>query len=206
MDHHHRTNKCSDPIWGGIQRFGAAFALIICLPALAAIALAIRLDSPGPIIFQQRRPGWRGRQFTAMKFRSMTDGTEKHTRFGVSNTDPRITRVGCVLRATKLDELPQLWNIVRGDMRFVGPRPIPIALDEALRRAIPGFSDRYAVKPGLTSLAQICVTDNGLDEHLVRDWNQRFEAERRYIDRCAPAYDVIVLCMTALFVLRKMVI
>ena len=141
----------------------------------------------------------------ALKFRTMYQHSESKTRLGVSAGDPRITRVGRILRATKLDELPQLWNIVRGDMRFVGPRPIPLALHEELSRHIPGFEQRYAVHPGLTSLAQVCIADNGLDEHLVRDWSQRFEAERRYIRNRCLLYDLIVIALTGLYVARKVV-
>lgn len=192
-------------LWSIIERFLAAALLVVLAPLLIMIALAIRVESSGPVIFKQGRPGWRGTEFTAFKFRSMRTGSELATRLGVRHGDTRITRVGAFLRKSKLDELPQLWSIARGDMRFVGPRPIPHTLDEELRKSIPRFAERYAVRPGLTSLAQICVSDNGLDENLVPDWTQRFEAERRYIRNRCFEYDLVVIAMTVMFVARKVV-
>ena len=135
----------------------------------------------------------------------MLPGSDASTRLGVSGGDSRITRVGRILRSAKLDELPQLINIVRGDMRFVGPRPIPRALNDALEDGIPGFNRRYDVKPGLTSLAQVCVSDNGLDERLIHDWSLRFEAECRYMQNKSIAYDLLVIGLTAMYVFRKAV-
>ncbi|MEM1186133.1 MAG: sugar transferase [Planctomycetota bacterium] len=194
-----------DSLWGVVQRIAAAGALAALSPALGVIAIAIKLESKGPVVFRQKRPGQGGRTIEALKFRSMRVGSEAKTKLGVAVGDPRITKVGRFLRATKLDELPQLWNIVRGDMRFVGPRPIPFALDEELRNKIPGFEQRYAVEPGLTSLAQVCVVDNGLDDRLVEDWSLRFEAERRYIRNRCVVYDLIVIGLTSLYVARKVV-
>ena len=90
-------------------------------------------------------------------------------------------------------------------MRFVGPRPIPKSLDAALRAEIPGFEQRYEVKPGLTSLAQVCISDNSLGDRMIPDWSQRFEAERRYIRNKSIAYDIAVVFLTGLYVLRKAV-
>ena len=90
-------------------------------------------------------------------------------------------------------------------MAFVGPRPLPKALDAELRRHIRGFEERYAVRPGLTSLAQVCVADNGVDERLIDDWSMRFEAERRYMRNKSAAYDLIVLGLTFAYVVRKAV-
>ena len=192
-------------IWVASQRTIACIALIACSPVMGAIAVAIKAESEGPVLFRQRRPGFGGREIVALKFRTMRTGSEKMTALGVQNTDPRVTRVGRVLRMTKLDELPQLWNIARGDMPFVGPRPIPHALNDELCRHIRGFDERYLVVPGLTSLSQVCVADNGLDERLFRDWSMRFEAERRYIRNRSVGYDLIVLFLTALYIARKVV-
>ncbi len=191
--------------WDALQRLLAFLTLVALSPLCVALAVAVRLDSRGPIIFQQRRPGRHGAEFMALKFRTMSVGSERATALGTRSGDPRITRVGGVLRSTKLDELPQLWNIVRGDMRFVGPRPIPYSLNEALATHIPGFETRYSVTPGLTSLAQVCVTDNGLDDRLVQDWSRRFEAELRYIKNRCVSYDIAVIVLTAMYVVRKAV-
>ena len=132
-------------------------AILLTAPLLAAIWLGIRLSSPGPAIFRQKRLGQGGRTFEILKFRSMytggEDGVPQHRRAVIeSGHDPRITPIGRVLRKTSLDELPQLWNVVRGDMSLVGPRPI---LPEQ-RAAMPPWAEaRFAVKPGLTGLAQV---------------------------------------------------
>lgn len=189
--------------WYALQRVTALLALAVAGPLLLALAMLVRATSPGPAIFRQPRPGHGGRTFTALKFRSMRPGSERSTRNGVAAGDPSITAIGRVLRSTKLDELPQLWNVVRGDMVLVGPRPIPMALDETLRGEIPGFSGRYRVRPGLTSLAQVCVHDNLVEERLIEDWSRRWTAERHYIARRSVRYDVLVLVMTVLYVFRR---
>ena len=196
------TERLPQYIWAITQRFIALVCLIVMAPVMAIIAIAINLESKGPVIFRQQRPGYQGVEFTALKFRSMTLGSEAVTALGVQGTDPRITRVGRVLRLSKLDELPQLWNIVRGDMRFVGPRPIPHALNEVLCDQVHGFQQRYAVRPGLTSLAQVCIADNGLDHRLVQDWSTRFEAERRYKRNRSVSYDLIVIMLTVLYIIK----
>lgn len=135
--------------------------LIISAPLWLLIALAIRLDDGGPVFFTQRRVGLGGHPFPAYKFRSMTVNAGSLT-VQASEDDPRVTRIGRWLRATAMDELPQLWNIFRGDMSFVGPRPlaegeVEVAGDGAFVRldAIPGYAKRHSVRPGLTGLTQV---------------------------------------------------
>ncbi len=153
--------------------------LIVSLPAWLAIAIAIKLDSPGPILFRQQRVGEGGKLFTMYKFRTMFAGAEQMERTLVESalalgpehfkttTDPRITRVGRVLRRTSLDELPQLWNVLKGDMSLVGPRPV--VADE-----IPFYGDRFACyasqRPGLTGLWQISGrSETGYDQRVRLD-------------------------------------
>lgn len=187
------------------QRVIACILFFALLPVFTALFVLVKMDSRGPFIFRQQRPGYMGETFTAYKIRTMSMGSERATRLGVTQSDPRITRVGRILRATKLDEIPQLMNIIKGEMCFVGPRPIPVALDNELRALIPGFEARYLVPPGITSLAQICVNDNGLDEHLERDWRDRFEAEIRYTRMRCAWYDLCVIAMTGMYIVRKVV-
>lgn len=189
--------------WSVGQRALGAAALALLSPLCVVIAVAIKADSKGPVVFRQRRPGYLGREFSALKFRTMQTGAEAQTPLGVSNRDARITRVGAWLRKSKLDEIPQLWNIATGDMKLVGPRPLPRDLDAELRAKIPGFNERYTVRPGLTSLAQVCVSDNGIDNELIADWSKRFEAELGYIRHQSVSYDLIVILLTAVFVFRK---
>ena len=140
----------------------SGFGLILSSPIWLAVAVAIVAEDGFPVFFVQDRWGKGGRTFSALKFRTMWKGSEKERSIQAGHKDPRIMKVGRVLRACAMDELPQLWNIFKGDMSFVGPRALPI--NEAQSRevekdipdeAIPGFRERLAVRPGLTGIAQI---------------------------------------------------
>jgi putative colanic acid biosynthesis UDP-glucose lipid carrier transferase len=190
-------------LWSLVQRVLGLFAGVALLPLLATVALVIKLTSPGPVFFVQVRPGFRGRLFRLVKFRTMEVGSEDATALGTASGDPAVTKIGKFLRDTKLDELPQLWNIVRGEMEIVGPRPIPLALHEVLARHIPGFDRRYVVRPGLTNVSQVAVMDNKLGDKLIADWSLRFEGELHYIENKSFFYDLIVIAMTFGFVAKK---
>jgi lipopolysaccharide/colanic/teichoic acid biosynthesis glycosyltransferase len=175
----------------------AGVGLIVSSPLWALIAGAIKLESPGPIFFTQIRVGERGRHFGAIKFRSMVHDAEKGTGpVQATAHDPRVTRVGRLLRATALDELPQLWNIFRGDMSFVGPRalrpneiePATDGLAVALE-AVPGFAMRCSVTPGLTGLAQI---------YLRRDVTrrQKFRYDLLYVRRQSFMLDLRLILLS----------
>jgi lipopolysaccharide/colanic/teichoic acid biosynthesis glycosyltransferase len=136
--------------------FLSAVGLAFSLPLWGLIALALKLDDGGPVFYPQRRVGQNCHEFLSLKFRSMLPGSdEKWGAVPASERDPRITQVGRILRATAMDELPQLWNILRGDMSFVGPRPEWVELVNKFRREIPSFDQRHTVRPGLTGLAQV---------------------------------------------------
>jgi lipopolysaccharide/colanic/teichoic acid biosynthesis glycosyltransferase len=122
---------------------------------MALIALLIRLDSPGPAFFRQERLGKDGRPFIILKFRSMRLDAEKNGPQWADKDDPRCTRLGRILRKSRLDEIPQLWNILKGEMSFVGPRPERQCFYEEFETYIHGFSKRLLVKPGLTGYAQV---------------------------------------------------
>ncbi len=152
------------PLWKRAMDLGIApLALLLLSPLLLLAALAIRLDSKGPVFFKQRRAGSGGKPFMCWKFRTMVDGAEAqkiqlmrfNERSGVAfkmSGDPRVTRVGRILRKTSLDELPQLFNVVRGEMSLVGPRPLPV--DEAMQQD-PWHNMRLEVAPGITCLWQV---------------------------------------------------
>lgn len=171
--------------------------LVVSSPVWALLAAAIRLESPGPVFYTQARVGRRGRVFNALKFRSMVADAER----GVGPVqavahDPRVTRIGRLMRATAMDELPQLWNIFVGDMSFVGPRalrPEEIEVDGAGARvplqAIPGFRERCSVTPGLTGIAQIYARRDIPRRH-------KFRFDRLYIRRRSFGLDMRLIALS----------
>jgi lipopolysaccharide/colanic/teichoic acid biosynthesis glycosyltransferase len=189
--------------WALAQRAIGFICCLALLPFASVLFVVVKLSSRGPFLFSQSRPGAYGKPFTVYKIRTMSVGVEDETALGTSNRHPAITRIGKSLRELKLDELPQLWNVARGEMELVGPRPIPVALHDELRAKIDHFDLRYAVKPGLTNVSQVAVLDNKLDDRLVEDWRLRFEGELHYIKNKSFAYDMVVLMMTIGFVFKK---
>jgi putative colanic acid biosynthesis UDP-glucose lipid carrier transferase len=167
---------------------------ILAVPVLLVVALAIRLDSPGPIIFKQKRYGLDGREILVYKFRSMRvteDGKEKFT--AATRTDTRVTRVGAFIRKTSLDELPQLFNVLEGRMSIVGPRPHPVAMNEHYRRAIPSYMVRHKVKPGITGWAQVNGYRGGDDLESMR---KRIELDLAYLRHWSLWLDLRILLKT----------
>jgi len=152
------TPSVQERIWRGIELGVAIIGLGLFLLLLPFLALAIWLDSPGPILYRQTRVGYQGRPFEMWKLRTMRVDAEAdgRARWAAPN-DPRVTRVGRWLRRSRLDELPQLWNVLRGEMSLVGPRPERPEIEEELRRRIPGHERRYGVKPGIFSLSMFHV-------------------------------------------------
>ena len=134
----------------------AAFLLLITLPLTLLTAIAIKIDSPGSIFYSQVRTGLNGKRFKVHKFRSMRQNAEQMGVQWAKEKDPRITKVGRLLRLTRMDELPQLWNVLKGEMSLVGPRPERPEFDAQLRTEIPYYDVRYLVKPGITGWAQVC--------------------------------------------------
>ena len=170
----------------------SATVLALTAPLIAIAAVAIRLESPGPVIYRQGRSGLHGREFDVMKLRTMVDGAE-HIGAGlaVNEDDARITRVGALLRRTSLDELPNLVNVLRGEMSLIGPRPtLPVQLEQYTERQ----RGRLAVKPGITGWAQV----NG---RASLPWSQRIELDLYYIEHRSLALDTRILWRTLAMVL-----
>jgi sugar transferase (PEP-CTERM system associated) len=175
----------------------SAVGLLLALPLMALTALAIKLDSPGPILYRQERMGQRNTRFTIMKFRSMRVDAEPGGAVWAEENDPRVTRVGRVIRKLRIDELPQFVNIIRGEMNFIGPRPERPEFVAQLEREIPYYSQRHLVKPGLTGWAQIRYPYSAS----VEDAIQKLQYDLYYIKNQSMLLDAIILFETARIVL-----
>lgn len=176
--------RCLDIVVGGA-------ALVASLPLQALVAVLVRVRMGPPVLFRQRRPGLHGRLFEMVKFRTMVDAPdgENHPR----DDAERLTPLGEFLRATSLDELPTLWNVVRGDMSLVGPRPLLVAY---LDRYTPEQARRHDVRPGITGLAQVSGRN-------ALTWEEKFRLDVEYVERRSLALDLAILGRTVLRVLRR---
>jgi exopolysaccharide biosynthesis polyprenyl glycosylphosphotransferase len=182
----------------------ALIALPVLLIPFAIAALAIKLDSPGPVLFRQQRIGYRGRTFRVAKFRTMRCDLEigdeelQRLRAMTSDNDPRITRVGAFLRRTRIDELPQIFNIIAGEMSWIGPRPEAIPLSRWYEREIPFYSYRHILRPGLTGWAQVNqghVTNLG-------DIDNKLQYDFFYIKNFSYWLDILIAFKTVAVVLN----
>lgn len=166
-------------------------ASLLLAPVALVVALLVRLKLGAPVLFRQQRPGLHGRPFTIYKFRTMTD--ERDARGNLLPDERRITGLGHVLRRTSLDELPELWNVLKGDMSLVGPRPL-------LMEYLPYYTEReckrHSVKPGMTGLAQV----NGRTR---LGWDERLELDAQYVERLSLGLDVEILCKTIIKVVER---
>lgn len=162
----------------------AALALAVAAVPMAAVALAVGLSLGRPVLFVQRRPGRHSRLFDLYKFRTMRDDRDEAGR--LLTDEERVTRLGRLLRATSMDELPELWNVLRGDMSLVGPRPL---LVEYLDRYTPEQARRHEARPGITGLAQVAGRN-------ALSWERRFELDVWYLDHWSLRLDVRILLRT----------
>ena len=170
----------------------AAVGLVVSAPVLAIAAIAIRLESPGHVLYRQRRVGLHGREFDLIKLRTMVTGAERiGSGLAVDEGDPRITRVGAFLRRTSIDELPNLVNVLRGDMAIIGPRPtVPVQVAQYTERQ----RRRLSVKPGITGWAQV----NG---RASLPWHERIELDLWYVENRSWRLDLQILLRTARLVI-----
>lgn len=173
----------------------ASLILLLIAPLLLVIALAIKLDSPGPVIFRQARKGWSGKTFHIWKFRSMfVHQPDAETVQQATRNDPRVTRVGAFLRKTSLDELPQVFNVLKGEMSLVGPRPHAVQHDAEYSKRIDSYLARHNIKPGITGLAQVRGLRGETKE--VDRMQQRIEADIEYINNWSVWLDLTILVRT----------
>jgi lipopolysaccharide/colanic/teichoic acid biosynthesis glycosyltransferase len=176
----HTLNRALDVVTAGA-------GLLLASPLLAGAALAIKLDDGGPVLYRQRRVGRGGTEFELLKLRTMIVGAEtRGAGFAVNEGDPRITRAGRLLRRLSLDEVPQLWNVVRGDMSLIGPRP---TLAYQVERYTPRQRRRLDVKPGITGWAQI-------HGRARLPWDERIELDVWYVEHRSPWLDLKILART----------
>jgi putative colanic acid biosynthesis UDP-glucose lipid carrier transferase len=183
-----------------VERSLAATALLALTPLLLAIALAVKLSSPGPVLFRQQRHGWNGRVIEIWKFRTMYQHEDDQLRQATRH-DPRVTPVGRFLRRSSLDELPQLFNVLRGDMALVGPRPHAVLHNLYYSELIHAYMARHRTRPGLTGLAQV----NGFrgETETLEKMRMRVAADLAYINRWSFWLDLKILCKTPFTLLSR---
>lgn len=174
----YKAFKCS------VDLLVAAMGLLVLSPLLVLVAIAVRLNMGAPVLFRQVRPGYKGRPFTLLKFRTMTDGRDASGR--VLPDGARLTALGRWLRRSSLDELPELWNVLQGEMSLVGPRPL---LMQYLDRYTPEQARRHEVQPGITGWAQI-KGRNALT------WEEKFKLDLWYVEHCNFTLDARILACT----------
>jgi lipopolysaccharide/colanic/teichoic acid biosynthesis glycosyltransferase len=195
----------------------AILALIVMMPVILVVAIAVRLTSAGPVLYSQVRVGvdrrfrskstydrrgfdYGGRPFTMYKFRTMrVDAEANGQAVWAQKNDPRTTSIGKFLRKTRLDELPQLWNVIRGDMNIVGPRPERPTIFAQLREDIPLYAQRQRVKPGITGLAQI----NQAYDSCLEDVKSKVRYDLEYIQRQSLLHDLRIMSMTLPVMIRR---
>jgi lipopolysaccharide/colanic/teichoic acid biosynthesis glycosyltransferase len=187
----HSTSTYCDIVKPVIDRCVAAVLLVLCLPLLASLAIAVRIGLGSPVIFAQRRPGKHGQEFRLLKFRTMTSACGADGK--LLPDDKRLTRFGRWLRATSLDELPELWNVLRGEMSLVGPRPL---LTDYLPLYTPQERRRHDVLPGLTGWAQVNGR-NGIG------WARKFELDVEYVNRASLMFDLRIILQTLVCIVRR---
>jgi len=178
----------------------SALILLLLLPLLVLIAVVVKLSSPGPIIFKQRRYGLDGREIAVYKFRTMSVAEDGEQIRQASKADSRITRVGGVLRRSSMDELPQLINVLQGRMSLVGPRPHAVAHNEEYRKLIKGYMMRHKVLPGITGLAQV----NGCrgETSKLEEMEARVNYDLDYLRHWSPLLDIKIILLTVVKVFR----
>jgi putative colanic acid biosynthesis UDP-glucose lipid carrier transferase len=182
------------PLKRAFDVLAAGIGLLLFLPLLLLVVSLIRLESPGPAVFRQRRTGYRGRVFTIYKFRTMMVTEDSGEVRQATKGDARVTAIGALLRKLSIDELPQLVNVLKGDMSIVGPRPHALAHDEYYGALIPTYAARFRARPGLTGYAQV----NGFRGEIrdARGMSDRVAADNSYIEAWSPSLDIAILLRT----------
>ena len=192
-----RASRGTRIVKRGLDLLFATTGIVIGAPLMLLTMIAVRLDSKGPILYRQERVGFRGRTFTVLKFRSMRTDAEEGTPLWASTNDTRVTRVGRFIRMTRLDEMPQLWNVLRGEMSFVGPRPERPFFVEKLTAALPFYAERHSVRPGLTGWAQVKYHYGAS----IEDAAEKLRFDLYYIKHLSIAFDLSIFMDTVKVIL-----
>jgi Undecaprenyl-phosphate glucose phosphotransferase len=179
---------------------GASVAIVFLAPLMLLTAVAIKLESPGPVMFRQQRSGFNAKRFQIFKFRSMTVMEDGEVVRQATRNDSRVTRFGRILRSSSIDELPQLFNVLLGDMSLVGPRPHAVAHDDEYGRIIADYAFRHHVKPGITGWAQVHGLRGGTGE--VALMKKRLDMDIWYISNWHIALDLLIMARTLVEVFR----
>ena len=191
-----------EPAWTGTVRrlrdiTGSLLLLFLTLPLCLLVACLIKLESRGPVMYRQERVGLHGKVFTLLKFRSMRQDAEARGPAWAQQQDPRVTRVGAFIRRTRIDELPQLINVLKGEMGFVGPRPERPHFVDQLAEVIPFYRDRACVKPGITGWAQVNYPYGAS----IEDARQKLSYDLYYVKHRNLFLDVLILFATVRVIL-----
>jgi Undecaprenyl-phosphate glucose phosphotransferase len=179
----------------------ASLALVFFLPVMAIAAVAIKLDSPGPVVFRQIRKGFNGKQFNILKFRTMTVQENGSNVVQATRDDSRVTTIGQLLRSSSIDELPQLWNVLKGDMSLIGPRPHALAHDNYFETLLSDYAFRHHVKPGITGWAQCNGARGAMPS--IEHTAERVKLDLWYINNWSLWLDLLILIKTIFEVLRR---
>ena len=177
----------------------AVVGLTLSLPVALVTAISIRIESPGPVLYRQERVGERGKLFSIIKFRSMRQDAEKNGAVWASKNDARVTKVGGFIRKVRIDEIPQMWNVILGQMSFVGPRPERPVFVEQLLDKLPYYSLRHTAKPGITGWAQVCYPYGASEEDALR----KLEYDLYYIKHQSFFLDMLIIFRTIKTVLFR---
>jgi len=175
----------------------SGLVLLLTAPVILLFALLVRLDSKGPAFYRQTRVGLYGQPFDVIKLRSMRTDAEVNGVQWASENDPRVTRIGNFIRKTRIDELPQLWTVLKGEMSFVGPRPERPEFVADLEQHLPYYAERHMVKPGITGWAQINYPYGAS----IEDSRHKLEYDLYYAKNCSPFLDLLILLQTLRVVL-----
>jgi sugar transferase (PEP-CTERM system associated) len=192
-----RASRATRMLKRGIDLTLSIVGFVVALPLMALTAIAVALDSPGPILYRQWRVGENNRVFTLYKFRSMREDAETGTPVWAIERDARVTRVGRFIRLTRLDELPQLWNVIAGEMSFVGPRPERPYFVKQLSEQIPYYQQRHAVKPGVTGWAQVKYRYGSS----IEDATEKLRYDLYYIKHMSIVFDLTIVFDTVKVIL-----